>query len=46
MVSTEADFEERERAFKAGANDYILKPVTADMVIEKIRNLLKGGHDA
>jgi two-component system chemotaxis response regulator CheY len=46
MVSTEADFEERERAFKAGANDYLLKPVTADMLIEKIRNLLKGGHDA
>ncbi len=46
MVSTEADFEERERAFKAGANDYLVKPVTADMLIEKIRNLLKGGHDA
>jgi len=46
MVSTEADFEERERAFKAGANGYIVKPVTADMVIEKIRNLLEGGHDA
>ncbi|MEW6417074.1 MAG: response regulator [Nitrospirota bacterium] len=51
MVSTEADPEEKERAFKAGANGYVVKPVTADVVIEKIRNLLKdiytkGGHDA
>ena len=41
MVTTEADPEEKERAFKAGADDYLIKPVTADQVIRVIRKLLK-----
>jgi two-component system chemotaxis response regulator CheY len=41
MVSTEADPEERQRAFSAGANDYLVKPVTADMVTTAIKKLLK-----
>ncbi len=42
MVTTEADPEEKDRAFKAGANGYLVKPVTADMVAENIRSILKG----
>lgn len=41
MVSTEADADERERAHNAGANGYLVKPVTAEMVVEKIKELLK-----
>jgi len=41
VVSTEADQEEQQRAFAAGANGYLIKPVTADMVIGTIRKLLK-----
>jgi len=41
MVTTESDAEEKERAFKAGADDYLVKPVTADEVIKVIRKLLK-----
>ncbi len=41
MVSTESDPEERERAHNAGANGYLVKPVTAEMVAEKIKELLK-----
>jgi two-component system chemotaxis response regulator CheY len=41
MVTTEADPEERERALAAGANDYIIKPVTAEMVSKSIKHILK-----
>jgi two-component system chemotaxis response regulator CheY len=41
MVTTEADPEEKERAFKAGANDYMIKPVTAEMVAQSIKNIMK-----
>lgn len=41
MVSTEADQEEQQLAFSAGANGYLIKPVTAEMVNEKIRELVK-----
>jgi two-component system chemotaxis response regulator CheY len=48
MVTTEADNEERQKAFEAGANGYLVKPVTADMVTDNIKNILaeifaKGG---
>jgi two-component system chemotaxis response regulator CheY len=48
MVTTEADDEERQKAFEAGANGYLVKPVTADMVTDNIKNILaeifaKGG---
>jgi CheY-like chemotaxis protein len=42
MVTTEADPEEREKAFKAGANDYMVKPVTAERVTQTIREIMKG----
>jgi len=48
MVTTEADEAERIAAMNAGANGYLVKPVSADMVSENIRNILneifaKGG---
>jgi CheY-like chemotaxis protein len=41
MVSTEADQEEQQLAFTAGANGYLIKPVTADMVNDKIKELVR-----
>lgn len=41
MVTTEADPEERERALSVGVNGYLVKPVTADVVTQHIRHILK-----
>jgi two-component system chemotaxis response regulator CheY len=41
MVTTEADPEERKRAMSAGANGYLVKPVTAEAVAVNIRDILK-----
>jgi two-component system, chemotaxis family, chemotaxis protein CheY len=41
MVTTEADPEERERAMSVGVNGYLVKPVTADVVTQHIRHILK-----
>lgn len=52
MVTTEADEEEKRKALEAGANGYLVKPVTAEMVSENIKNILAeifntgGGTDA
>jgi two-component system chemotaxis response regulator CheY len=48
MVTTEADDEERRKAMEAGANGYLVKPVSAEMVSEQIKSILsnifrKGG---
>ena len=45
VVTTEADTEEKERAFAAGANAYMVKPVTAEMVINSIKRILKEFFD-
>jgi len=37
MVTTETEIEQMERALVAGANEYIMKPFTRDMVEEKLR---------
>lgn len=41
MVTTEADPAERDKAMSAGANGYLVKPVTAEMVAVNIRDILK-----
>ncbi len=50
MVTTEADPEEKQKAMEAGANAYLVKPVTADMVSNNIKSIIKemfkGGDNA
>ena len=51
MVTTEADDEEKKKAMEAGADGYLIKPVSADMVTSNIKDILasifrKGGEDA
>jgi len=41
MITTEDDVIEREKAYQAGANGYLVKPVTAEGVNENIRMALK-----
>lgn len=41
MVTTEADPEEKQKAMEAGASEYLVKPVTAEMVTQSIKNILK-----
>ncbi|HAK87950.1 MAG TPA: two-component system response regulator [Nitrospiraceae bacterium] len=41
MVTTEADEDERERAFKAGVDEYLVKPVNAEQVTEAVVKILK-----
>jgi len=48
MLTTETDEEERQRAIDAGADGYLSKPVTAEVMVAKIRQMvgeifLKGG---
>ena len=50
MITTEDDDEERQRATDAGADGYLIKPVTSDIVAMKVRQLLaeifrKGRND-
>jgi len=42
MITTEDDDEERQRAAAAGADGYLIKPVTSDVVALKVRQLLAG----
>ena len=49
MITTETDEEERRRAAAAGADGYLTKPVTSDVVVGKIRQMMgeifrKGGQ--
>jgi len=41
MLTAETDGEERERAFKSGADGYLSKPVTAEEVVAKIRQMVE-----
>lgn len=41
MITTEDDDEERQRAANAGADGYLIKPVTADVVGKNVRQLLR-----
>lgn len=50
MVTTEADEDEKKRALDSGANGYLVKPVTVDILLQSIRKILKeifkGGSNA
>ena len=37
MVTTETGMGQMSEALSAGANEYIMKPFTADMVMDKLR---------
>lgn len=41
MVTTENDNIEREKAFRNGANGYVVKPVTGDAIAQNIKAILK-----
>jgi two-component system chemotaxis response regulator CheY len=41
MVTTEEDDIEREKAFNAGTNGYLVKPVNAEVITQKIKDILK-----
>lgn len=43
MVTTETEMEQVVRALAAGANEYLMKPFTAEMVQEKLQILGIGG---
>ncbi len=42
MVTTESEISQMERALRAGANEFVLKPFTKDVITEKLK-LLQGG---
>lgn len=42
MVTTEADESEKKMAIDSGANGYLVKPVTVDILLQSIRKILKG----
>lgn len=41
MLTTEADEEEKNRAYQAGVDDYIVKPATAEQIIESMKKIIK-----
>lgn len=41
MVTTESDEEEKKRAIDSGANGYLVKPVTAEILLKNIKRILK-----
>jgi two-component system chemotaxis response regulator CheY len=40
MISTEADVDDRTRAFRAGANGYLVKPVRPERLLTQVRLFL------
>jgi two-component system chemotaxis response regulator CheY len=41
MLTTEADEEEKQRAFKAGVDDYLVKPATAEQIVDSMKKIIK-----
>lgn len=39
MVTTETEMSQVQRALEAGADEYVMKPFTPDVVVEKLRTL-------
>jgi two-component system chemotaxis response regulator CheY len=42
MVTTESEMSQMERALNAGANEYVLKPFTKDVISDKLKLLRVG----
>jgi two-component system chemotaxis response regulator CheY len=43
MVTTETEMEQVSKALKAGANEYVMKPFTQEVILEKLRMLGMAG---
>ena len=41
MLTTEADEEEKQRAYKAGVDDYLVKPATAEQIVDSMKKIIK-----
>lgn len=41
MITTEADEEEKIKAFEAGVDDYLVKPTTSEEISQSIKKILK-----
>ncbi|MCS7214547.1 MAG: response regulator [Thermodesulfovibrio sp.] len=41
MITTEADEDEKRKAFDAGVDDYLVKPTNAEQINESIKKILK-----
>lgn len=41
MLTTEAEEEEKQRAYQAGVDDYIVKPATAEQIVESMKRIIK-----
>ena len=41
MVTTEADEDEKKRAFETGVDDYLVKPANAEQISDSIKKILK-----
>jgi len=41
MITTEADEDEKRRAFEAGVDDYLVKPTNAEQISESIKKIVK-----
>jgi two-component system chemotaxis response regulator CheY len=45
MVTTESEISNMSMAMEAGANEYVMKPFTNDVVLDKLRLLGLAGND-
>jgi two-component system chemotaxis response regulator CheY len=45
MVTTESEIANMTKAMEAGANEYVMKPFTNDVVLDKLRILGLAGND-
>jgi len=45
MITTEADEEEKRKAFEAGVDDYLVKPTTSEEISQSIKKILKNFLD-
>jgi two-component system chemotaxis response regulator CheY len=41
MVTTEADEDERQKAYDAGVDDYLVKPTNADKINESVKRIIR-----